>query len=109
MEDGGHDTTAGGHNVHVGGAADTHFEFSGTVTGPGDVGVGVNEAGEEAMVSGIEGVGGGILGLEVGAGADGEDVAVVDGDSAIGDDTKLAEVVAALGAAVIGDGTDLIS
>ena len=103
--DGGDDAASCVHNFHIGFARQAHFKFHGAVTRPDNVGVGVDETGEDDFLMEVDRGFLGVFELHGFGGADVDDFIVEDEDGAILDDGEIVHVVPAARSA--GEGEDL--
>ncbi len=97
---GGHDAAAGVHDRHVGRAGQPLLEFAGAVTQPGQVGVGIDKAGQHTAAGGVDARGRVVAAAQVGGCAYGHDAPIAHGQRAFFDHPQIAQSRAALGAIV---------
>src|SRR5207248_5467198 len=83
--DGAGDAAAAGGDVGVGGAAAALGELVGPPAGERQVGVAVDQAGDDEPAAGVDALGGAELGGQVGGGAGPADAAGVPGEGGVGD------------------------
>jgi hypothetical protein len=97
--DGGEDPAAGLGDLQVGAAEDPLLELAGAPAGEGEVGVAVDEAGNDEPASGVQALVRPVLEREVGLGPEPADLAVLPGERGLADgvDLRLAAVGAAGG------------
>ena len=102
LPDGGEDPAAGGQDFQVFGPGHLHFELGGTVPGPDDVGVRVDEAGQDDAAGGVQAGFVGIGSQQLCGWPDGQDGLIPDQDGPVFEDAQVAEGVPALRAAATG-------
>ena len=79
-----------------------HLEFAGAISGPNQVGMRVDESGQDYAAAGVEGGFVAVSSAQLIGGADCDDLFVAHDDRAVLDDPEFSKVAAALGAACEG-------